>query len=80
MKQCANLQSTHVAPDLMLSVKGVCLHTLILLSFFFFRQLKCDYPSAVVLSTDDFFSRNGVYVFDPDFLEDAHKWNQKRGD
>ncbi|OXB58068.1 hypothetical protein ASZ78_008408 [Callipepla squamata] len=44
------------------------------------RQLKCDYPSAVVLSTDDFFSRNGVYVFDPDFLEDAHKWNQKRGD
>ncbi|XP_021261115.1 NEDD4-binding protein 2-like 1 [Numida meleagris] len=42
------------------------------------RQLKCDYPSAVVLSTDDFFSRNGVYVFDPDFLEDAHKWNQKR--
>lgn len=48
-------------------------------SFIFFsRQLKCDYPSAVVLSTDDFFSRNGVYVFDPDFLEDAHKWNQKR--
>lgn len=35
MRQCANLQSTHVAPDLMLSVKGVCLHTLILLSFFF---------------------------------------------
>ncbi|NXL83581.1 N42L1 protein, partial [Alectura lathami] len=42
------------------------------------RQLKCDYPSAVVLSTDDFFARNGVYVFEPDFLEDAHKWNQKR--
>nr|XP_027325901.1 NEDD4-binding protein 2-like 1 [Anas platyrhynchos] len=42
------------------------------------RQLKYDYPSAVVLSTDDFFTRNGVYVFEPDFLEDAHKWNQKR--
>ncbi|KFP09936.1 NEDD4-binding protein 2-like 1, partial [Egretta garzetta] len=42
------------------------------------RQLKCDYPSAVVLSTDDFFIENGVYVFEPDLLEDAHKWNQKR--
>lgn len=42
--------------------------------------MKYDYPSAVVLSTDDFFTRNGVYVFEPDFLEDAHKWNQKRGD
>ncbi|NXD78624.1 N42L1 protein, partial [Halcyon senegalensis] len=42
------------------------------------RQLKRDYPSAVVLSTDDFFIENGVYVFEPDFLEDAHKWNQKR--
>ncbi|XP_010012246.1 PREDICTED: NEDD4-binding protein 2-like 1 [Nestor notabilis] len=41
-------------------------------------QLKRDYPSAVVLSTDDFFLENGVYVFEPDFLEDAHKWNQKR--
>lgn len=48
--------------------------------FFCFRQLKRDYPSAVVLSTDDFFVENGVYVFEPDFLEDAHKWNQKRGD
>uniref|UniRef100_A0A8C8B325 N42L1 protein n=1 Tax=Otus sunia TaxID=257818 RepID=A0A8C8B325_9STRI len=42
------------------------------------RQLKRDYPSAVVLSTDDFFIENGVYMFEPDFLEDAHKWNQKR--
>ncbi|XP_009576585.1 PREDICTED: NEDD4-binding protein 2-like 1 [Fulmarus glacialis] len=44
----------------------------------FVRQLKRDYPSAVILSTDDFFIENGVYVFEPDFLEDAHKWNQKR--
>nr|XP_054508696.1 NEDD4-binding protein 2-like 1 isoform X3 [Agelaius phoeniceus] len=42
------------------------------------RQLKRDNPTAVVLSTDDFFIENGVYVFEPDFLEDAHKWNQKR--
>ncbi|KFZ51349.1 NEDD4-binding protein 2-like 1, partial [Antrostomus carolinensis] len=42
------------------------------------RKLKRDYPSAVVLSTDDFFTENGVYLFEPDFLEDAHKWNQKR--
>ncbi|XP_025964631.1 NEDD4-binding protein 2-like 1 isoform X1 [Dromaius novaehollandiae] len=42
------------------------------------RQLKRDYPSAVVLSTDDFFNRNGVYVFEHDFLEDAHEWNQAR--
>ncbi|XP_068786209.1 NEDD4-binding protein 2-like 1 isoform X2 [Struthio camelus] len=42
------------------------------------RQLKRDNPNAVVLSTDDFFSRNGVYVFEHDFLEDAHKWNQTR--
>ncbi|NWY11487.1 N42L1 protein, partial [Aphelocoma coerulescens] len=45
---------------------------------FFCRQLKRDHPSAVVLSTDDFFVENGVYIFEPDFLEDAHKWNQKR--
>ncbi|NXH15786.1 N42L1 protein, partial [Bucco capensis] len=42
------------------------------------RQLKRDYPGAVVFSTDDFFVEDGVYVFEPDFLEDAHKWNQKR--
>ncbi|KAF4788053.1 hypothetical protein TURU_164176 [Turdus rufiventris] len=42
------------------------------------RQLKRDHPGAVVLSTDDFFVENGVYIFEPDFLEDAHKWNQKR--
>nr|XP_013817637.1 PREDICTED: NEDD4-binding protein 2-like 1 [Apteryx mantelli mantelli] len=44
------------------------------------RQLKRDYPNAVVLSTDDFFNRNGVYVFQHDFLEEAHKWNQARAD
>ncbi|XP_075583789.1 NEDD4-binding protein 2-like 1 isoform X2 [Pelecanus crispus] len=42
------------------------------------RQLKRDYPSAVILSTDDYFIKNGGYRFEPDLLEDAHKWNQKR--
>ncbi|NXE08234.1 N42L1 protein, partial [Lophotis ruficrista] len=42
------------------------------------RQLKRDHPGAVVLSTDDFFTESGVYMFEPEFLEDAHKWNQKR--
>ncbi|KAM9389142.1 NEDD4-binding protein 2-like 1 [Phaethornis superciliosus] len=42
------------------------------------RQLKRDFPGAVVFSTDDFFIENGVYMFEPDLLEDAHKWNQKR--
>ncbi|NWX84630.1 N42L1 protein, partial [Nothoprocta pentlandii] len=44
------------------------------------RQLKRDSPSAVVLSTDDFFIRSGVYVFEPDLLEDAHRWNQARAE
>ncbi|PKK27487.1 NEDD4 binding protein 2-like 1 [Columba livia] len=51
---------------------------MLLLYIFFFRQLKREYPSAVVLSTDDYFIENGVYMFEPDLLEDAHKWNQKR--
>nr|XP_020644295.1 NEDD4-binding protein 2-like 1 [Pogona vitticeps] len=43
------------------------------------RQLKREFPSAVIFSTDDyFFTEDGSYVFDPDCLEDAHKWNQKR--
>ncbi|XP_066476644.1 NEDD4-binding protein 2-like 1 [Tiliqua scincoides] len=43
------------------------------------RQLKRQFPSAAVFSTDDyFFTEDGTYVFDPDLLEEAHKWNQKR--
>nr|XP_033804359.1 NEDD4-binding protein 2-like 1 isoform X1 [Geotrypetes seraphini] len=43
------------------------------------RQLKRDFPHASVLSTDDFFiTEDGTYVFKQDFLEEAHKWNQKR--
>ncbi|XP_007954146.1 NEDD4-binding protein 2-like 1 [Orycteropus afer afer] len=43
------------------------------------RQLQHDFPRALVFSTDDFFFRDdGSYEFNPDFLEEAHKWNQKR--
>ncbi|XP_077197956.1 NEDD4-binding protein 2-like 1 isoform X2 [Paroedura picta] len=42
------------------------------------QQLKHEFPSAVIFSTDDYFFRDGTYRFDSDFLEDAHKWNQKR--
>ncbi|XP_076779953.1 NEDD4-binding protein 2-like 1 isoform X2 [Arvicanthis niloticus] len=43
------------------------------------RQLQHDYPRALIFSTDDFFSReDGAYEFNPNFLEEAHEWNQKR--
>ncbi|XP_073197671.1 NEDD4-binding protein 2-like 1 isoform X2 [Lepidochelys kempii] len=43
------------------------------------RQLKREFPGAVILSTDDFFfTEDGTYVFSPDCLDEAHVWNQKR--
>ncbi|XP_038261536.1 NEDD4-binding protein 2-like 1 isoform X1 [Dermochelys coriacea] len=43
------------------------------------RQLKREFPGAVILSTDDFFfTEDGTYVFSHDCLEEAHLWNQKR--
>ncbi|XP_036312012.1 NEDD4-binding protein 2-like 1 isoform X1 [Pipistrellus kuhlii] len=43
------------------------------------RQLQHDFPRALIFSTDDFFFReDGTYEFNPDFLEEAHEWNQKR--
>ncbi|XP_059105894.1 NEDD4-binding protein 2-like 1 isoform X2 [Peromyscus eremicus] len=43
------------------------------------RQLQRDFPRALIFSTDDFFFReDGAYEFNPDFLEEAHEWNQKR--
>ncbi|XP_069828188.1 NEDD4-binding protein 2-like 1 [Dendropsophus ebraccatus] len=43
------------------------------------RKLKRDFPSAVVFSTDDYFlMEDGSYIYNPDLLQDAHKWNQKR--
>ncbi|XP_021018298.1 NEDD4-binding protein 2-like 1 [Mus caroli] len=43
------------------------------------RQLQHDYPRALIFSTDDFFFReDGTYEFNPNLLEEAHEWNQKR--
>ncbi|XP_078513281.1 NEDD4-binding protein 2-like 1 [Lissotriton helveticus] len=43
------------------------------------RQLKHAFPSAVTFSTDDFFiNEDGTYEYSPDFLGEAHMWNQKR--
>lgn len=45
------------------------------------RQLQHDFPRALIFSTDDYFFReDGAYEFNPDFLEEAHEWNQERGD
>ncbi|XP_031141711.1 NEDD4-binding protein 2 isoform X1 [Sander lucioperca] len=35
-------------------------------------------PGGVRLSTDDYFTRNGVYQFDPAALGEAHEWNHKQ--
>ncbi|XP_041839319.1 NEDD4-binding protein 2 isoform X2 [Melanotaenia boesemani] len=35
-------------------------------------------PDGVILSTDDYFTRNGKYEFDPTVLGEAHEWNHKR--
>lgn len=43
--------------------------------------MQRDFPRAMIFSTDDFFfGEDGAYEFNPDFLEEAHEWNQKRGD
>ncbi|XP_039729020.1 NEDD4-binding protein 2-like 1 isoform X1 [Pteropus medius] len=43
------------------------------------RQLQHDFPRALIFSTDDYFFReDGAYEFNPDFLEEAHEWNQER--
>uniref|UniRef100_A0A8D2J4I1 NEDD4-binding protein 2-like 1 n=1 Tax=Varanus komodoensis TaxID=61221 RepID=A0A8D2J4I1_VARKO len=43
------------------------------------RQLKHEFPSAFIFSTDDFFiTDEGTYIFDPNALEEAHQWNQRR--
>jgi len=39
------------------------------------RQLG---EGGVVLSTDDYFNQGGEYIFDPDQLPRAHKWNYIR--
>lgn len=40
-------------------------------------QIKPDLYSKFIFSADNFFYQNGVYVFNPEFLGDAHAWTQK---
>ncbi|XP_048053639.1 NEDD4-binding protein 2 [Megalobrama amblycephala] len=35
-------------------------------------------PRGVVLSTDEYFTRNGQYQFEPNLLGEAHEWNHQR--
>ncbi|XP_074848737.1 NEDD4-binding protein 2 isoform X2 [Carettochelys insculpta] len=45
---------------------------------FLARTLLEDNPSGIVLSTDDYFYKNGQYQYDANCLGEAHEWNRKR--
>ncbi|XP_078457110.1 NEDD4-binding protein 2-like isoform X3 [Lampetra planeri] len=42
------------------------------------RNIKEQGPNGVILSTDDYFVKNGTYCYDPSVLGEAHEWNHKR--
>ncbi|NXG00943.1 N4BP2 protein, partial [Sakesphorus luctuosus] len=42
------------------------------------RNLLEDNPGGIILSTDDYFYKDGQYHYDPDCLGEAHDWNRKR--
>ncbi|XP_029444995.1 NEDD4-binding protein 2 isoform X2 [Rhinatrema bivittatum] len=42
------------------------------------RTLLEQNPSGIILSSDDFFSRDGKYQYDINGLGEAHEWNQQR--
>ncbi|NXX39483.1 N4BP2 protein, partial [Tricholaema leucomelas] len=42
------------------------------------RTLLEDNPDGIILSTDDYFCKNGQYHYNPDCLGEAHDWNRKR--
>uniref|UniRef100_A0A8C5PZJ9 NEDD4 binding protein 2 n=1 Tax=Leptobrachium leishanense TaxID=445787 RepID=A0A8C5PZJ9_9ANUR len=42
------------------------------------RMLMQKNPCGVTLSTDDYFSRDGLYRYDASCLGDAHEWNHKQ--
>ncbi|KAG2457351.1 N42L2 protein, partial [Polypterus senegalus] len=42
------------------------------------QELAQSNPNGVVLSTDDYFSQQTGYSYDPSLLGDAHEWNQSR--
>ncbi|XP_027692126.1 NEDD4-binding protein 2 isoform X2 [Vombatus ursinus] len=45
---------------------------------FLARKLLEENPNGIILSSDDFFYKNGQYQFDGNLLGEAHEWNQKR--
>ncbi|XP_075786664.1 NEDD4-binding protein 2 isoform X2 [Pelodiscus sinensis] len=45
---------------------------------FLARTLLEDNPSGIILSTDDYFYKNGQYQYDANCLGEAHEWNRKR--
>ncbi|XP_023682037.2 uncharacterized protein n4bp2l2 isoform X2 [Paramormyrops kingsleyae] len=42
------------------------------------QELLSSGPNGLVLSTDDYFSQETGYAYDPGLLGDAHSWNQNR--
>lgn len=45
------------------------------------REMKRDYhDEGQILSTDDFFIRDGLYCFDASKLQEAHQWNIDRAE
>ncbi|XP_020847025.1 NEDD4-binding protein 2 isoform X2 [Phascolarctos cinereus] len=45
---------------------------------FLARKLLEENPNGIILSSDDYFSKNGQYQFDGNLLGEAHEWNRKR--
>ncbi|XP_024067426.1 NEDD4-binding protein 2 [Terrapene carolina triunguis] len=45
---------------------------------FLARTLLEDNPSGIILSTDDYFYKNGQYLYDANCLGEAHEWNRKQ--
>nr|XP_032637801.1 NEDD4-binding protein 2 isoform X6 [Chelonoidis abingdonii] len=45
---------------------------------FLARALLEDNPSGIILSTDDYFYKNGQYQYDANCLGEAHEWNRKQ--
>ncbi|XP_036618851.1 NEDD4-binding protein 2 isoform X2 [Trichosurus vulpecula] len=45
---------------------------------FLARKLLEENRNGIILSSDDFFYKNGQYKFDGNLLGEAHEWNQKR--
>lgn len=42
------------------------------------KEIQSQNPGSIILSTDEFWRKNGKYQFDPSRLDAAHLWNQQR--